>query len=715
MLDKEQPIDTSLGIYNPGNLPPETLLQEFIARRHQLDKALSSIRESQAGHTPQHLLILGPRGIGKTMFLLALAYSIEKDPALNQEWLPVVFPEESYSIGDLADFWLFATETLLHKIDRSSASTEVEQLRELNPPDIEEQAQRLFLKYLSESGKRAFLVIENLDEFFASVADEDEQHRLRAFLMESDRLLFAASAASYFKSSGDIDLPFYDFFRIFRLERFDRDEMLAVLHKLAETRKDKHVLQTLSEQPERIDSLRVLTGGNPRLIKMIYRLLQEGGTGTAQRDLDRLLEDCTPYFKHRIEELKTEERRVFDHVARHWDPVAVGDIQSALRRKSNQVSTYLNRLIDKGFIEEAEGSTPKRKSYQVAERFYNIYYLMRFSRSGRQRLTWLVQAMRILYSESDFRKWTQETLQAWEDTSDTNQRENRAAFFHSLSHAAESRELRSEIINQAVETAWNEDQLQCLNHLVDTQLAHETLGSQFELIDFFAQLPNVEKEKLGYEPRSAAWWYNLTWPLKDKRQFLLAEKAYRTAIKLDPKFAYPWNGLGNLLQDHLQRFDDAEDAYRTAIQLDPKGAYPHAGLSDLLQKQSRNQEAKEAALQGAILGPQINWPRYQFLEVCADDPSPWQSLLPHLLKQLTCANKSELLEFIIRGLTFLLSSKHLSSQEVSQLILEHKAQEPLSEILLALQSLDDPALLTKASPERQAFAKDFLKKITLLK
>ena len=714
MLDKEQPIDASLGIYNPGNLPPETLLQEFIARRHQLDKALSSIRESQAGHTPQHLLILGPRGIGKTMFLLALAYSIEKDPALNQEWLPVVFPEESYSIGDLADFWLFATETLLHKIDRSSASTEVEQLRELNPPDIEEQAQRLFLKYLSESGKRAFLVIENLDEFFASVADEDEQHRLRAFLMESDRLLFAASAASYFKSSGDIDLPFYDFFRIFRLERFDRDEMLAVLHKLAETRKDKHVLQTLSEQPERIDSLRILTGGNPRLIKMIYRLLQEGGTGTAQRDLDRLLEDCTPYFKHRIEELKTEERRVFDHVARHWDPVAVGDIQSALRRKSNQVSTYLNRLIDKGFIEEAEGSTPKRKSYQVAERFYNIYYLMRFSRSGRQRLTWLVQAMRILYSESDFRRWTQETLQAWKDTSDTNQRENRAAFFHSLSHAAESRELRSEIINQAVETAWNEDQLQCLNHLVDTQLAHETLGTQFELIDFFAQLPNVEKEKLGYEPRSAAWWYNLTWPLEDKRQLLLAEKAYRTAIQLDPKFADPWSGLGNLLQDHLQRFDDAEDAYRTAIQLDPKFASPHAGLSYLLQKQNRNQEAKEAALQGVILGPQIGWPRYQFLEVCADDPSSWQSLIPHLLEQLT-STKSELLEFTIRGLTFLLSNKHLSSQEASQLILEHEAQEPLSEILLALQSIDDPALLTKASPERQAFVKDFLKKVEPLK
>ena len=47
-----------------------------------------------------------------------------------------------------------------------------------------------------------------------------------------------------------------------------------------------------------------------------------------------------------------------------------------------------------------------------------------------------------------------------------------------------------------------------------------------------------------------------------------AEQAYRRAIKLDPKFANPWNSLGNLLMDHLNRPEEAEQSYRRAIEID---------------------------------------------------------------------------------------------------------------------------------------------------
>jgi tetratricopeptide (TPR) repeat protein len=53
------------------------------------------------------------------------------------------------------------------------------------------------------------------------------------------------------------------------------------------------------------------------------------------------------------------------------------------------------------------------------------------------------------------------------------------------------------------------------------------------------------------------------------RRYEEAETAYRRAIELDPKFASPWNGLGNLWCDHLQRLAEAEVAYQTAEELDP--------------------------------------------------------------------------------------------------------------------------------------------------
>ena len=772
----------SFGIYNPGSLAPEVLLEEFIARKHQLEQTLEIVRNNEAGSACQQLLVLGPRGMGKTMLLLALSYRVERDPELSQEWLPVIFPEETYGIGDLADFWLFSASQLLGVLGKDAEIDRVEALRDENPEDIEDRARTLFLDQLAKTGKRALLVLENLDSFFDAVSDEAEQHRLRAFLMESDQVMIAASAPSYFDATGQMEQPFYDFFRTIRLERFEREEMVEVLSNLAELRGDDAVKKVITEDPGRIDSLRVLTGGNPRLIKMIYRLLSEGGTGTAREDLDRLLEDCTPYFKHRIEEISGEERRVFDHVARHWDPVTVGDIQKALRRPSNRVSIYLRRLMQEGFIEEAEGSTAKKKSYQVAERFYNIYYLMRFTRSGKKRLSWLIAGMRALYSTADFEEWTRKTLAEWKTSDDPAIRSDREAFLYSLTSAAES-ELQKKLIDETLQTAWDADQLTSLGKILDRDLASKALGSQFDLIEFFSQLPEAERSKIGYEPNEAKWWYYLTWPLEDQAEYSLAEEAYRRAIELDPKYALPWNGLGNLLQDHLGRYKEAEEAYHHAIQLDPKDAspwnglgnvlknhlghyeqaeeahrhaieldpkdalpwnglgnllqdhlgrykeaeeayrraikldpkfaHPYAGLSSVYSSMERNDNASQAAIQSVILGASFAWPRSQFLTLCANDAEAWEQVLPAVLQYLTSHDFDlKLLEFCLQGFTFLLSQKALDPADVITMIEDNGAQESLADTLVALRSIDDPGLLKKTSPERRAFAKDFLARIS---
>ena len=78
MLEIDTAFNPSFGIYNPGALPPEVLLEEFIARRPLLNKAIHLVSNNEEDAPNQHLLILGPRGIGKTMFLRALAYSIDR-------------------------------------------------------------------------------------------------------------------------------------------------------------------------------------------------------------------------------------------------------------------------------------------------------------------------------------------------------------------------------------------------------------------------------------------------------------------------------------------------------------------------------------------------------------------------------------------------------------------------------------------------------------
>ncbi len=745
--------DQAFGIYNPGALSPEILLNHFIARKHKLSRALDIVRNNQPGESQQHLLVIGPRGMGKTMLLLALAYSVQNDPELSEEWVPVIFPEETYGIGDLADFWLSMTEHLLSSINQEIALSEVDALREKNPEDIELQAQALFLRHLNQSGRRALVVLENLHDFFDSVSDPAEQHRLRAFLMDNDRVMIAASSPTYFDATGQMEMPFYDFFRIMRLERFTRDEMLEVFHQLAKQRGDTQVETILKTQPERIDSLRVLTGGNPRLVKMVYRLLSEGGTGSARQDLDRLIEDCTPYFKHRIEELKGEVRRVFDHVAKQWDPVAVGDIQVALRRPSNKISIYLRRLMDEGFLEEAAGSTPKRKMYQVAERFYNIYYLMRFSRSGKRRLTWLVQAMRVLYSEADFKTWAERTLDSWKNSTESGARSDHEAFLYSLTRASDCVGLQGDLVEKTIETAWNEDQMECLNKLLDQELAHEALGDTFDLIAFFASLPAKEKKGLGYEPKNAWWWQQLAQTLEEKNLYDSAVHACAEAIKLKPDDADLWfnygfyldadnkheksaeayrkslaikpknfaslNNLGHLLFHHLDQAKEAEELFRVSINFYPNFALPYANLSVLLGTTNRLAEAEDMALRAVLLSPLVTLGRSCFIAFCNDKTSAWLQALPVTLKELRSepiprdtGNPAETLySFAIHGLEVLLSSKAFSSAEAVDMISNADAEEMMEPLLIALRAADDESVLIKASPEHRIFAKEFLARI----
>ena len=77
----------------------------------------------------------------------------------------------------------------------------------------------------------------------------------------------------------------------------------------------------------------------------------------------------------------------------------------------------------------------------------------------------------------------------------------------------------------------------------------------------------------------------MTWAISSRSSSALrrSRAAYREAIARDPKNALPWNSLGNLLQDHLQRYAEAETAYREAIARDPKFAWPWNGLGNLLQ------------------------------------------------------------------------------------------------------------------------------------
>ena len=93
-------------------------------------------------------------------------------------------------------------------------------------------------------------------------------------------------------------------------------------------------------------------------------------------DLLDLIDEHTEYFKSHLDSLPHQERRIYLALADLWKPATTREIADRARLGSSTCSAQLKRLIDRGVVTEA-GGTSRRKQYYLVERMYNIYYLLR--------------------------------------------------------------------------------------------------------------------------------------------------------------------------------------------------------------------------------------------------------------------------------------------------------------------------------------------------
>ena len=591
-------------LYNPALLPPDVLLEEFTARRSMLETLLGIVRGNAPGHPPQHCLLVGTRGMGKTTTLWAVAHRVNRDVELARQWQPVVFDEESRRVGDLADFWLEAIRQWEHAVQ--DTSNRAGELLAQAAPDIEDRAQRSFLEMVQRSGKRALLLIDNLNELLGSIHDPEPLHRLRAFLMQESRVMILGAATRYFDEITSVDQPFYDFFRCFELRPLSLEDMQTCLITLAKTRGDDTIRRTLEDHPGTVRVLHLLTGGNPRLVKTFYRLLRDGLRGDIRGDLEKLLDEFTPYFKAIVDALPVQQQRILDAIALAWDPVEVATLATATRLPSNQVSAQIRALVKSGLVSEAVGR-PKRKTYLLTDRFSNIHYLMRHGRAARNRFDWFVALVRLVFPDREARDVLVRVTREAAECGPEGERDAHDVLQSALNRS-ESIDSRRALLHATLRESWDRAAWESLDHWFDTERAKEDLP-EIEIVAFCQQMPAPLRKQLGYKPEDSRWWTSLAGFLEEKEAWSLAEAAYLKAIEIDPKSAHPWNGLGNLLKTWLGRFPEAEIAYRKAIELGPKYGFPWNSLGNLLQDHLGRPTEAEAAYRKAIeLDPGVAYP-----------------------------------------------------------------------------------------------------------
>ena len=399
--------------FNPGTFQSdEEVIEQFVVRKRELDIVLEVLRGNIDSPSCQHVLVVAPRGRGKTMLLARIAAELNPqiaadlkiDDKLSECLLPVRFMEESHEIFNIADFWL---ETLFY-LARESVKHDpalAQELRETHA-DLTDHwpekmpADRVLATVLDAAdrlGKKLVLMVENLQTLCEDV-DEDFGWQLRGTLQSEPQIMLLATATSRFKGLDDAEEPFFEQFRIINLEPLTTEEC-------------RHLWQVATGDAVSEDGIRpleILTGGSPRLLVIVAGFAQHRSLRQLMEELVTLIDEHTEYFRGHLEVLPKSERRVYLSVIDLWQPSSAGEIAVRARMDVRYVSTMLGRLANRGAV-IFEG-TGRKRLHVASERLYSIYYKIRRERDEVAVIANLIHFMAVFYSEAELAKMSDKLI-----------------------------------------------------------------------------------------------------------------------------------------------------------------------------------------------------------------------------------------------------------------------------------------------------------------
>ena len=426
--------------YNPAFLTDAELVASFCVRTSEFDSIVEALHES-TGASNVHQIVIGPRGSGKTSLLLRVAAEIRREESLSRRLLPVVFPEESYCVATVGEFWLECLRRVADQVPSREGGPDlrrtVEELRAIQDDGaLADRCLGTIQDVADDATKRLVLIVENLNMMFRDMPDANRvAWQLRHTLQTDPRIVLLASATSRFDQIDHPDRALYDLFRPLQLRPLNTEECATLWEAVSGQRRE----------PTTIRSLEILTGGSPRLLAIVARF----GGGLSFQDLMAqlldLVDDHTEYFKSHLEALPAQERRVA--LAELWKPASTREIAEQARLDTSKCSAQLKRLVERGAVVVAGGSA-RRKLHYLAERLYNIYYLLRSGRGPDRLLEALVRFMASYYSPEELK----DVVRVWLRTSRMRMRRLVPLYqgvLTKLLALPELREYRSELLANA--------------------------------------------------------------------------------------------------------------------------------------------------------------------------------------------------------------------------------------------------------------------------
>jgi tetratricopeptide (TPR) repeat protein len=356
------------------------------------------------------VLLVGPRGIGKTHILALIARYVtgrlpprQEWSARSKNWQCALFTEEEYAGQNSLPNFLLALFGKLREALPAEPSW-------LLPPNLAHGPDQSVidccferLQAFHRDGDRYVLVlIDNLQKVLEQWP-QAEHLKLRSFVSHNRLLVILGSAPSVFQEIQGQNAAFHDFFEIRILPELTNEQMLELVGRYFE--EDGRRVEFESRRKElsrKLPAIELLTGGNPRLVLFLYEIAARSAFLDIETALRNLLEELREYFVRRFDELPSQARKVLDTIAQMDGPATPTEIAQAARLDAALVNAQLKRLKSGQYVRPIKLKRQKATRYDISERLFRIWR-QTATVAGRQRFRFLADFLKLYFTPQEIR------------------------------------------------------------------------------------------------------------------------------------------------------------------------------------------------------------------------------------------------------------------------------------------------------------------------
>lgn len=625
--------------FNPQLMPKEELYETFVAREGLLEDLLKQIKDQTQSPSVQHYILIAPRGMGKTNLMQMIKYRILDDPQMDRDWLPLVFAEEEFEIYGIRSFFEKIIDLVFETNSSETFQNEFHNNKSLEDDKIAVGKHIEMIQTLSDRLKKQFIVfVDNLDLLLMEQLPEDlAVKKLRTFLTTKNSVLLFGGAIKVFDEILSYNKPLFSHFAPIELSPFKDGEIETFIKERARYENNDDILNNFDNYKPKIKAVSDLTGGNPRLVLILYDILSEKNFDTAAEILVGILDDLTTYYQDILKGLPPKERKLLDTILRSDIKLTSTNLSSKLRWKQNEISSLLKRLKERQIVKGKKATRGREVYYETTDSVFRIFYQMRYLSKQRKRLRFIVDFLQEWYSREELTEKIRDHKYLYEKyiseaSKDKASEELEKAFYFAdaslkkgisnshieliktcifkgdLTKAMEELEEWNKVIKKTPSNKLlylfikgiiygkKEDHINALKFLQKgveinsdiseveinskTSVVRNLIGKSLMKLERFEEAICSYTKAIEIEPKDYEAWISKGVALGKLKKFDEEISSYKKAVEIKPDYQDAWNNLG-VTYVRLNRFEEAILAFKKVIEIEPDDYKAWFGLGIL--------------------------------------------------------------------------------------------------------------------------------------